>query len=91
MDSPSRHTDTLNSIVHFLHTNGLYAAEEALLRELENRYPDTEGSSPTGSAAAQPYLPGCFGANNVTFSFASQRIESHGQAKASTESDKEAR
>ena len=24
MDSPSQHTDTLNYIVQFLHTNGLY-------------------------------------------------------------------
>ena len=50
MDSPSRHSETLNFIVHFLHTNGLYAAEEALVRELENRYPEVEGSSPVSQA-----------------------------------------
>lgn len=50
MDSPSRHSETLNFIVHFLHTNGLYAAEEALVRELENRYPEIEGSSPASQA-----------------------------------------
>ena len=31
---------TLDYIVHFLHTEGFYAAEEALLREIENRYPE---------------------------------------------------
>ena len=31
---------TLEHIVHFLHTEGFYAAEEALLREIENRYPE---------------------------------------------------
>lgn len=56
MDSPSRHSDTLNYIVQFLHTNGLYAAEDALVRELENRYPELEASSPTESAPVQPFL-----------------------------------
>lgn len=45
---------TLDYIVHFLHTEGFYAAEEALLREIENRYPEGEdalqgtGPSPSG-------------------------------------------
>ena len=45
---------TLDYIVHFLHTEGFYAAEEALLREIENRYPEGEdalqgtGASPSG-------------------------------------------
>ena len=45
---------TLDYIVHFLHTEGFYAAEEALLREIENRYPEGEdalqgtGVSPSG-------------------------------------------
>lgn len=30
--------DQLNSIVHFLHAEGLYASEEALLREIEERF-----------------------------------------------------
>lgn len=46
---------TLDYIVHFLHTEGFYAAEEALLREIENRYPETEGddalqASPSGQS-----------------------------------------
>ena len=57
MDSPSQHTDTLNYIVQFLHTNGLYAAEDALVRELENRYPELEASSPTDLAPVQPFQP----------------------------------
>ena len=46
---------TLDYIVHFLHTEGFYAAEEALLREIENRYPECEeqgsGLSPGGQSA----------------------------------------
>ena len=57
MDSPSQHTDTLNYIVQFLHTNGLYAAEDALVRELENRYPELEASSPSSLTPVQPFEP----------------------------------
>ena len=42
---------TLDYIVHFLHTEGFYAAEEALLREIENRYPEGDDAlhtSPSG-------------------------------------------
>lgn len=46
---------TLDYIVHFLHTEGFYAAEEALLREIENRFPESEeqdsGVSPSGRSA----------------------------------------
>ena len=30
--------DSLNSIVNFLHSEGFYAAEESLLREIEERF-----------------------------------------------------
>ena len=43
--------------MQLLHTNGLYAAEDALVRELENRYPEQEEASPTESATVQPFLP----------------------------------
>lgn len=46
---------TLDYIVHFLHTEGFYAAEEALLREIENRFPECEaqdsGVSPSSRSA----------------------------------------
>lgn len=45
---------TLDYIVHFLHTEGFYAAEEALLREIENRYPEGDDAlhtSPSGQSA----------------------------------------
>lgn len=45
---------TLDYIVHFLHTEGFYAAEEALLREIENRYPEGDDAlytSPSGRSA----------------------------------------
>ena len=32
--------DTLNTVVAWLHQEGFYAAESALLGEVENRYPD---------------------------------------------------
>lgn len=91
MDSPSRHTDTLNTIIHFLHTNGLYAAEEALLRELENRYPDIEGSSPTGSVAAQTYLPSSHVASKGNFTSGSHGNEEQGQIKTGAEDVQDAR
>ena len=50
---------TLDYIVHFLHTEGFYAAEEALLREIENRYPEGEDAlhaSPSGRSA-QTFTP----------------------------------
>lgn len=43
---------TLDYIVHFLHTEGFYAAEEALLREIENRYP--EGDDAIQATDASP-------------------------------------
>ncbi|KAK9841296.1 hypothetical protein WJX74_003374 [Apatococcus lobatus] len=49
-DSPS---ETLGFVLQFLHTQGFYHAEESLIRELENRYP--EGSSAGGSPTAPLY------------------------------------
>ena len=49
-DSPS---ETLGFVLQFLHTQGFYLAEESLIRELENRYP--EGSSAGGSPTAPQY------------------------------------
>ncbi len=72
MDSPSRHSETLNFIVHFLHTNGLYAAEEALVRELENRYPEVEGSSPVSQAEAGE-------SHEDTFAFTSSATKRYGE------------
>ena len=89
MDSPSRHSDTLNFIVHFLHTNGLYAAEEALVRELENRYPEVDGSSPTASLSAQPFtIPGGGGTVDA-FAFGSSDAHVDAPAKAEASSGKE--
>lgn len=52
MDSPPKFSETMDFIVQFLRAEGFYAAEEALIREIENRCPD--GSSPTASAANTP-------------------------------------
>ncbi|KAK9861667.1 hypothetical protein WJX84_010633, partial [Apatococcus fuscideae] len=49
-ESPS---ETLGFVLQFLHTQGFYHAEESLIRELENRYP--EGSSAGGSPTAHQY------------------------------------
>ena len=72
MDSPSRHSETLNFIVHFLHTNGLYAAEEALVRELENRYPEVDGSSPVSQAEGGE-------SREDTFAFTSSITKGYGE------------
>ena len=42
-------SETVTYIVQLLHSNGLYAAEDALLRELEERCPEPAGM--------QPFLP----------------------------------
>ena len=42
-------SETVNYILQLLHTNGLYAAEDALIRELEERCPEPAG--------VQPFLP----------------------------------
>ena len=39
--------DTLNTVVAWLHQEGFYAAESALLGEVENRYPDHVQSRPS--------------------------------------------
>ncbi len=77
MDSPSRHSETLNFIVHFLHTNGLYAAEEALVRELENRYPEIEGSSPVSQPEGDD-------GQEDTFAFTSSIVKTPGEVLAET-------
>lgn len=55
MESPARFTETLEHILHFLRTEGFYAAEDALRGEIENRFP--EGASPVGTASSSPALP----------------------------------
>ncbi|BDA40915.1 probable dual specificity tyrosine-phosphorylation-regulated kinase at C-terminar half [Coccomyxa sp. Obi] len=77
MDSPSRHSETLNFIVHFLHTNGLYAAEEALVRELENRYPEIEGSSPVSQPEGDD-------GQEDTFAFTSSIVKTPGEVPTET-------
>ncbi|KAK9803910.1 hypothetical protein WJX72_004019 [[Myrmecia] bisecta] len=57
MDSPTKpdaaFSETLNYIVQFLHNEGFYLSEAALVGEIENRYPETS------SAGASPdHLPG---------------------------------
>ena len=47
---------TLDYIVHFLHTEGFYAAEEALLREIENRYPEGDEVLQADDASASDRL-----------------------------------
>ena len=55
MESPARFTETLEHILHFLRTEGFYAAEDALREEIENRFPDS--ASPLGTATSSPALP----------------------------------
>ncbi len=49
--------DSLNSIVNFLHSEGFYAAEESLLREIEERY-SLEASDEKAQPCADSVLPG---------------------------------
>jgi hypothetical protein len=58
MDSPPKR-ETLAFVISFLRSEGLYAAEEALNRELESRYPhglaqrrDSPAASGSGAAAS---------------------------------------
>jgi hypothetical protein len=47
--------DTLNQVVQWLHSEGLYAAESALLSEIEHRYPDhspPKSNPPSGLSRA---------------------------------------
>ena len=39
--------DTLNRVVQWLHEEGLYATENALLAEIESKYPDRSSSHPS--------------------------------------------
>lgn len=48
MESPPSYGETLEHILHFLRTEGFYAAEDALRGEIENRLP--EGPSPPGTS-----------------------------------------
>ena len=55
MESPPRYSETLEHILHFLRTEGFYAAEDALRGEIENRFP--EGSSPVATSTSSQQLP----------------------------------
>jgi hypothetical protein len=50
MDSPPKFSETLSFILKFLRSEGFYAAEEALISEIETRCPVPEGGSPTSTA-----------------------------------------
>lgn len=56
MDSPDSTgaglLHSLNAVVTFLHSEGFYAAEESLLREIENRYPAPDAISPRHISAS---------------------------------------
>lgn len=56
-ESGSETLGTLNTVVAWLHQEGFYAAESALLGEVENRYPDQHNSRVTQSflEQEQPY------------------------------------
>lgn len=51
MDASPPYEEQLRTVISFLNTEGLYAAQEALLQELQNRLPPDEGpgSSCSGS------------------------------------------
>lgn len=74
MDSPPKFSETLDFIVQFLRAEGFYAAEEALVREIENRCPD--GNSPTASPA-----------NNQLFAPSSKRESPDPPAYSQQETD----
>lgn len=44
--------DTLNNVVAWLHQEGFYAAESALLGEVESRYPDHGSQSRMGGSSS---------------------------------------
>ena len=50
MDSPPKFAETLSFILKFLRSEGFYAAEEALISEIETRCPAPEGGSPNSTA-----------------------------------------
>jgi hypothetical protein len=52
-ESGSETLGTLNTVVAWLHQEGFYAAESALLGEVENRYPDQLNSRATQSSWEQ--------------------------------------
>lgn len=57
MDSPPKR-ESLAFVISFLRSEGLYAAEEALNRELESRFPKgLAHDSPTASGSGQPGSP----------------------------------
>ena len=59
MDSPPKR-ETLAFVISFLRSEGLYAAEEALNRELESRYPHglaQRRDSPTASGSGAVSSP----------------------------------
>jgi len=58
MDSPPKFSETLSFILKFLRSEGFYAAEEALISEIETRCPGPEGGSPTSTADDNARAPG---------------------------------
>jgi len=58
MDSPPKFSETLSFILKFLRSEGFYAAEEALISEIETRCPAPEGDSPTLTAEENTRSPG---------------------------------
>ena len=55
MRSPPKGSDALDQILQFLRSEGFYAAEDALIRELEDRLPEGEESRSAGSSPSQPH------------------------------------
>jgi hypothetical protein len=53
-ESGSEALGTLNTVVAWLHQEGFYAAESALLGEVENRYPDQTNSRVTHPWEQEP-------------------------------------
>ena len=48
-------SDALDQILQFLRSEGFYAAEDALIRELEDRLPEGDGSRSAGSSPSQTH------------------------------------
>ncbi len=88
MNSSPPKRETLAFVVSFLRAEGLYAAEEALRRELESRYPrglDGAHDSPGASHCAQGGSPSSSrpAAGTDAFEFMTPGERSHGDLHAS--------
>ena len=87
MESPPKFSETLEFIMQFLRAEGFYAAEEAVIREIENRCPD--GSSPTASAVnTQLFAPPSEQPQPAeAFEFSQQDAEGDSQQPAGTDKE----